>query len=368
MFTDNTLWGLVNFRGDIIRHFIQKGYAVVLVAPEKEDNQMRINIPNGVTYHPIRMGRTGTNPLSDICYFVRLFRIIKSERPDFIFNYTIKPNIYGSLAAHLLGITTTAMMPGLGYAFKSKSMSMNIARGLYRWGLSMTNHLLLLNEENYEDVLTHQLCSKEKIILMKGGEGVNLEHFKFTDNQAEQTTFLFVGRILWEKGYREFVEAAKIVKKEYPNASFRLLGSLDPSYPKSVPLSQIKKDEAAGLIHYAGFTNDMKSVFSEPGLVVTLPSFYGEGMNRSLMEACACGKPIITTNISGCKELVDHGENGFIISPKNTLQLADSMIKYMKLTPNEKAAFSHHSRKKAEDVFDIRKVYNIYDRIAEHER
>lgn len=365
MFCDNTLWGLVNFRGDIFHHFMEKGYDVVLAAPEKEDKQMQITIPQGVTYYPIKMGRTGTNPLGDIIYFIRLFRIIKKERPTFLFTYTIKPNIYGSLAAHILGITTTAMMPGLGYAFKSKSISMIIARSLYRWGLSMTNHLLLLNEENYHDVVTQKLCNKTKIILLRGGEGVNLGHFEYTDNTAEHTTFLFVGRILWDKGYLEFVEAAKIVKQLYTDTQFKLLGSLDPFYPKSVPLERIKQDEKTGLIHYVGFTNNMKSVFREPGIVITLPSFYGEGMNRSLMEACACGKPIITTNISGCKELVDNNKNGYIVSPKNIQQLADAMIRYLKLSQQDKQTFSLNSRRKAEDIFDIKKVFHVYDQITQ---
>ncbi len=364
LFCDNTLWGLVNFRGEIIRNFMEKGCAVVLVAPEKEDKQMRTGIPQGVKYIPIRMGRTGVNPLKDIRYFLRLLAIMKSEKPDFVFNYTIKPNIYGSIAARLAGCNSTAMMAGLGYSFTNAGLIARIARTLYRIGLSCSNHLLLLNEENRKTVEQTHLCSRHKIIMLKGGEGVDVKHFCAYDNAASSTTFIFIGRVLWEKGYDEFAKAARIVKTKYPETKFKVLGSLDPSYPKSVPESRIRQDEAEGVLEYIGFTNNMDEIYRQKGLVVTLPSYYGEGMNRALMEACASGKPIITTNIAGCRELVDNGVNGFIVPTKDADALATAMLNYLAMDDAAKQSFSKASRKKAETDFDVADVVRVYNGIV----
>lgn len=360
---DNTLWGLVNFRGPIIRHFLEQGHQVVLVAPEKEDRQMRADPPAGARYVPIRMGRTSTNPLSDLRLLHQLRRIYRHERPDYIFHYTIKPNIYGTLAAHSLGIPSTAMMAGMGYVFSKQSLATRLARVLYRIGLSRTRHLLLLNESNREAVLRQRLCQERKIVMLPGGEGVDCQHFASSPNAAEQTTFLFIGRLLWDKGYEEFVRAAELVKKEHPEARFALLGSLDPSFPGSVPYQRVEADQRRSLTEYRGFRTDMTEVYREPGLVVTLPSYYGEGMNRSLMEACATGKPIITTDIAGCRELVQPGQNGYIVPPRDAQALAQAMLRYLNLSAGQKEAFSQHSRRLALQRFDIEHVKQVYDQI-----
>lgn len=360
LFCDNTLWGLINFRIDVISYFVDRGFDVVLVAPEKEDAQMRISLPEKIRYIPIEMGRTTTNPLNDVRYFFRLLKIFKKEKPDFVFNYTIKPNIYGTIAAKICKSYTVAMMAGLGYTFENDTFKTKIARMLYKIGLMFTDNLFLLNESNVATVIQNKICDKRKIILLDGGEGVDLNRFHFHDNESKSTTFLFIGRVLWDKGYDEFSKAARIVKKSRPDVKFKVLGSLDPSYPKSVPIERINQDEKSGLIEYIGFTNDMNLIYSQKGIVVTLPSYYGEGMNRSLMEACASGKPIITTCISGCKELVIDGENGFIVEPKDTNSLVKAMMMYINLSDEDKSRLSLNSRKLAEDRFDVRKVVSVY--------
>lgn len=364
LFCDNTLWGLINFRGDVITYFKNIGCEVVLVAPEKEDEQMRTEIPEYVRYVPVKMGRTTTNPMDDLKYFYRLLRIFRKEKPDFVFNYTIKPNIYGSIAGKMCHCHTTAMMAGLGYTFKNNTLSAKIARMLYKIGLVFTDNLLLLNVDNLNTVKRKGLCKEDKIILLEGGEGVNLDKFTLKRNESVDTTFLFIGRVLWDKGYDEFSKAARIVKAKYPNVRFEVLGALDPSYPKSVPVDRIKKDEDEGIIKYIGFTNDINSVYERKGLVITLPSYYGEGMNRSLMEACASGKPIITTDIAGCRELVVDGENGYVVRTKDVETLAGAMFRYINLSDEDKRSFSLNSRRLAEDRFDINKVISVYASIV----
>lgn len=363
LFCDNTLWGLLNFRGDVIKHFIGKGFNVVLVAPEKEDEQMRAQIPQNIKFISIKMGRTTTNPINDILYLIRLIIIYRKIKPDFVFNYTIKPNIYSTIAAKLNGSHTTAMMAGLGYTFKTNNIKTKIARMLYRIGLRFTDHLLLLNTENRDTIIKNKMCKPHKIIQLECGEGINLQKFKYNENYSEHTTFLFIGRVLWDKGYDEFVQAAKIVKDKYPKTKFHILGSLDPSYPQSVPLKRVKNDEKSGIIKYLGFTNNIQKIYEHKGIVVTLPSFYGEGLNRSLMEACASGKPIITTDIAGCRETVDEGTNGFIIKPKSPKELANAMIRFIELDEKEKRDFSMKSREKAVKQFDIKNVIKKYDDI-----
>ena len=365
LFCDNTLWGLVNFRGDIIRHFVEKGYRVVLSAPEKEDKQMRTTLPEGVEYEPIAMGRASTSPINDLRYAWRLHKVFRRVNPDYIFTYTIKPNVYGSLLSRLHHKKLTAMMAGMGYVFTNNNLAARFGRWLYRLGLRHADHLLLLNSENLETVCRLNLCPRSKIILLEGGEGVDLNKFTATDNQASHTTFLFIGRILWDKGYEQFSQAARLVKQHFPEAEFHLLGSLDPSYPMSVPRERIMKDQEEGIVTYRGFTSDMQSVMRQPGIVVTLPSFYGEGMNRSLMEACAAGKPIITTDIAGCRELVDNNKNGFVVPPKDTEALAKAMTDYLMLDDQQKAQLSTASRELAERRFDIRRVIEVYEKLVE---
>lgn len=365
LFCDNTLWGLLNFRGDVIKHFILKGYKVVLCAPNDEDAQMRVVIPQGVDCVPISIGRTSKNPLNDILYFFRLGRVFRKFRPDYVFTYTIKPNIYGSVLSHICQCPVTAMMAGMGFAFTNKNLVSFIARSLYKLSLRYCNHLLILNKDNKRFLLEKKIISCDKIILLDGGEGVNLEKFPFFNNQSEHTTFVFIGRLLWDKGYDEFSRAAREIKKTYPEVSFELWGSLDPSYPDSVPQERIIRDESDGILTYKGFTHNISEIYHRGGIVVVLPSFYGEGLNRSLMEACASGKPIITTNIAGCRETVENGKNGFLIPIHDSKALADAMLKYLTLSDSQKEFFSHYSRLIAENKFNINKIYEIYDSLVE---
>lgn len=181
---------------------------------------MRTTIPQNVKYIPVKMGRTTTNPLNDLKYFMRLLKIFNREKPDFVFNYTIKPNIYGSIAAKINKCHTTAMMAGLGFTFQTDTFKTKIARILYKIGLKFTDNLLVLNSQSLEIIQKKRLCNKSKIILLEGGEGINLDKFKYQDNNSETITFMFIGRLLWDKGYDEFSKAARIVKKNILKLDF----------------------------------------------------------------------------------------------------------------------------------------------------
>lgn len=366
LFCDNTLWGLVNFRGKVIEHFREKGYRVVLCAPEKEDKQMRVDLTKNVEFEPIVMGRNSTSPVNDLRYLRRLYQVMRRVHPDYVFTYTIKPNIYGAIVAARLGVPQTAMMAGMGYVFSNDRLSSRLARRMYKYAMGKAQHLFALNEGNRKAIVNKRICDEGKIVLLKGGEGVDLLQFPYYDNEAEGTTFVFVGRLSLDKGYQEFVEAAKTIKNEFPSTQFHIYGSLDPSYPNHIPEERVMADQNAGVIQYKGFLSDMNDLYKQRGIVITLPSYH-EGMNRALMEACATGKPIITTDIPGCREAVVDGKNGYVVPPHNAEALAGAMRKYLSLDERGRKSFSQASRSHAERIFDVRDVIKVYEQILNGE-
>ena len=364
LFCNNNLDGMLLFRKEVICHFLEKGYEVVVVTPDKTSSLGIGSLPDRVVMRQVKMDRTSTNPFLDIVYAVRLARIFRQERPDYIFNYTIKPNIYGSIMAKMLGIPCTSMMAGLGYAFTNDSLPSKIARWLYRVGISYSQHLLLLNESNVQLVKSLGLCDDSKIVFLEGGEGVDTGYYGFSDNRSDVTTFLFIARLKEEKGYMEFVGAARMVRKEYPEARFQVIGEYDLGYPRAISKEQVMRDVSEGAIEYLGQTNDIRQYYRQPGYVICIPSYYSEGLNRSLMEGCSAGKPIITTDHPGCREMVIDGVNGFMVPPKDPEALAEAMIKYLRLSPEARQSMSVESRNLAERKFDVNHVVAVYDRIV----
>ena len=364
LFCDNTLWGLVNFRGDIIDYYVRQGFKVYLVAPEKEDRQMVVSVPDGVTFIPVSMGRTSTSPLNDLRYFITLCKIYAKVKPHYCFHYTIKPNIYGSIAAYLNGAEcSTAMIAGLGYVFNNRSISALVARFLYKIGLLFTDYLFVLNEGNRDVILRKNLCSEKKVRLLPGGEGINTRKYPLYDNSpASPVIFCFVGRVLYDKGYEEYVAAAEIVKERYPETRFEIWGSLDPQFPNAVPLEKLQFDVGRNVITYKGFTHNSSDIYNRGGVVIVIPSYH-EGMNRTLMEACSTGKPIICTRIHGCMEMVAEGGNGYTVPTRDAKALADAMLRYMSLSAEEKLRMSSMSRSLAESRFSIETVIEEYKAI-----
>ena len=364
LFCDNTIWGLINFREAVFRHFHEQGYEIVLVAPSDEKTRMKTVVPDYVRFVPVYLERAGRNPLTDVSYLLCLLRIYQRERPDWIFHYTIKPNIYGTLAARLLGIRSVAMVAGLGYTFAKQGLTGSIARALSRFALRYACRVFVLNEENLNTLITHHIASAAKLVLLKSGEGVDTELLQEgkIEKYDRRTTFLMVARVLYDKGYTEFVEAAQLLKTKGVNADFCLLGPIDECYPNAVGQEIIDADVIAGRIRYLGFSTQPLNIMRQPGTVIVLPSYH-EGMNRSLMEACALGKPIITTDIPGCREIVEEGKNGFVIPTKNSEALAAAMMKYLELDGTQKIQMGHESRRVAIERYDIRYVIMEYEKI-----
>lgn len=363
LFCNNLLSGMLLFRRDIIQHFKEQGKTVVLVVIKSETDEKYLEELTGIKVYTIDVSRTSTHPLNDLRFFSSFWKILGQEKPDYVFNYTIKPNIYGAIACRLRGIPCTDMMAGLGYTFTNNNLSSKIARTLYRIGLACAQHLFLLNEENVQAVKRLKLCNDKKMIWLKGGEGVNLTHYQYFNNEAPSITFLFIARLIEEKGYRQFVEAAKAIRKKYPDVQFQVVGEYDLTYPKAISREEVAKDVENGYIEYMGVTTNMLDFYSRPGYVICIPSYYSEGLNRSLMEGCAIGKPIITTEHPGCREMVRDGKNGYLVPVQDVAALADAMEKYLLLPAAERNAMSLYSRQWAEEHFDVKKVIAEYEQI-----
>jgi len=364
LFCTNHLSGFTCFRYDIVKHFNELGHEVILVYPsctEVESYYNKLKVICQVV--PLDFDPNSKNPLEDLRFLKRLFQIYRRERPDIVFNYTIKPNIYSSIAAKCFGIKVVSMMAGLGYVFEGNSIAKKIARLLYKVGLSCSDKVFVLNQNNYDRVVD-RLVPEKKLILLRGGEGVNMEEYPYKPNGFDSTRFLMVARLLYDKGYKEFVEAAKIVKKEYPQVHFELLGWLSEDSPKGVKKTTLDADVASGAVEYLGVTTDVPSIVLRDGVVVVVASFYMEGMNRALMEACSMGRPIITTNMPGCREMVEHGKTGFIVEPRNSQSLADACLAFLKMTKSEKEMMARASFEKCQRQFDVKDVIKEYDRIV----
>ena len=358
LFCDNSLRDLLNFRGEIIRYYASRGIEVILLAPQTQEY---IPEDSHIRYIPVQLNRSGMNPFKEIAYIKTLYQIYKKEKPDYIFHYTIKPNIYGTLIARVLGLNSVLMITGFGYVFQQKGIGCFIARNLYRLALKCSKYIFVLNSENKDFLLKNKIVPITKIIHLQGGEGINLEHFHEynVDSSKNKIVFLMVARLLYDKGYTEYIEATKIIKKHYSNAEFYLLGAIDTTRINHVTEEQVKKDQICGNIHYIGFKPDVIPWMQLADCIV-LPSYH-EGLSRVLIEAIAMGKPVIASNISGCRETVDDGINGFLVPPRDKIALADAMQRFLNLTEDKRCEMGKNSRKKAEVTFDISRVIEKYE-------
>lgn len=364
-FCDNRLGGLLGFRAEVIRHFVEQGHDVSLVAPKAVTDWDKVGarMIAGVNYIEVPMEPSGQNLIKDYQLYKAYLRIFRKERPNIVFNYTIKPNIYSSIAAHQCGCRVICMMAGLGYMFNGDLLQKRIGRFIYKQGLKLAEKVLVLNKSNYDYVKTH-LVPEEKLILMEGGEGVDLDKYAYQPSDfSKGVRFLMIARLLYDKGYSEFVQAARIVRSHHPNVKFELLGPIDMSSPMGVPTDVVERDVYNGLIQYLGVRNDTIELLRRGDVVVVLPSKYGEGLNRSLMEACSCGRPIITTSIPGCKETVEPGKNGFLIAEGDPSELATSIIRFLNLSNEEKTKMGSESRRIAEQRFEMQRVIDLYERL-----
>lgn len=354
----NTAWNLVNFRAGLIRALVAEGHEVVAVAPQDEYAPRLAAL--GCRFVALPMDNKGTHPGRDLLLFLRFLSLLRRERPDVFLGYTVKPNVYGSLAAHALGIPVVNNIAGLGAVFIRDNWLTRLVRLLYKTALSRSQHVFFQNDEDMRQFVEQGLVVADKVSRLPGS-GVDLSSFYYSPMQPlgnRAFRFLLVARLLWDKGVGEYVEAARMVRRKYPAAKFQLLGFLDVKNPTAVSRAQMDEWVAEGVVEYLGVADDVQPYLAAADCVV-LPS-YREGVPRSLLEAAAMGRPIVTTNAVGCRDAVSDGVNGLLCRVADAGDLAEKMAQMIALSPEARAAMGQRGREKVEREFDERVVIKRY--------
>lgn len=362
-FVGNSLQTMCNFRAGVMTELVQMGYEVVIIAPK--DSDITFLKQNQIRLIPIEMDCKGMNPFADIQFARTLKRIYKKEKFNFLFHYTIKPVVYGSWAARKTKTLQISVITGLGYTIIRKGWITRVAKFLYRLSLRTANEVWFLNQEDKTLFVEQSLLSPFKARLIYG-EGVDVAKYKSqSDLLSIPFTFLFIGRVLWDKGVGEFVKAAQVVKKQHPKVQFHILGQLGANNPACVSIQQMEEWEQTRTVKYLGETSNVLP-YIENATCVVLPS-YREGVSRVLLEAASMERPIIASNVPGCREIVIEGYNGFLCEAQDTNSLIACMMHMLSISQVELEAFGKNGRTHVIKHFDEQKTIALYKRkLQEH--
>lgn len=343
-----------NFRGDLVKEIIKKGYDVIVTGPDDTDVDKIIAL--GATFKKVPVNKNGTNIIGDLKYFYCLYKLFRQEKPDITLGYTVKPVVYGAMAAKLAGVKNiNSMVTGGGYTFTAKTFKAKvlglIVRLLYRIGFSAANNVIFQNADDLDEFCGKKLVKKEKCHIVNGS-GVNMEHF-LPDEYPEKTTFFMLSRLLKSKGVAEYLEAAKIVKEKYQDTRFCLLGKYETNMQDALPQEYVEQFISQGIIERFEETIDVRPYYADCSVYV-LPS-YREGTPRTVLEAMAMGRPIITTDTNGCRDTVIDGKNGYLVPVGDSDKLALTMIKFIE-KPELVEVMGKASVDYCYEKFDVNKV------------
>ena len=358
---------LLNFRGPLLCAMVEAGHTVIGAAPAETPDVPPKLAEMGVRFAPVVLARTGLNPLADVLSLLRLKALFQRERPDIVLSYTIKPVIYGSLAARWAGVPRVyALITGLGAAFYTAGVKGRLLRfmavKMYRLSLARCTKVLVQNKEIAELFIREKIASADKIVVVPGS-GVDTQHFSVTPLPPGAPVYLLLARMLRDKGVEEYVAAARLVKKEIPQARFLLVGATDPN-PAAVSLKQLNEWNREGVVEYRSAVSDVRPLLTDCSVYV-LPSYH-EGMPRSVLEAMAMGRPVITTNTIGCRELVfdvgspdtngvKWGRNGALVPVREVGGLTAAMLQ-LGCNTALAASMGQQGRLLAERFFDVNQV------------
>lgn len=355
----NTSWNIYNFRRGLIDGLKSDGHELLLIAPLDEYSD---EISKWAEYIPIDIDNTGSNPFKDVKLLIQLRGMYAQYRPNVILHYTIKPNIYGTLAARALGIPCINNVSGLGTIFMNENLTAKIGRGLYRVAFSQGCHILFQNEDDLRDFTAKvQLGVPHSLV---PGSGIDTGQFKFHEPpNNEVPRFILVARLLLDKGVLEYLESARQIKAKGHNVEFALAGEVDESHVRGVARSVVDEYHSSGDINYLGSVNPIESEMIASDWVV-LPS-YREGTPRTLLEGAALGRPLIATDVPGCREVVHHEVNGLLCSARSTDALAEAIEVALGKTKSEVLKMGKQSRQLAETKFDEKIVVNAYGKLIQ---
>lgn len=362
--TGNTSFKIANFRAGLISALHEDGHELIVVSPP--DDYTEILQQMGCTTIALRMDRNGTNPLSEAKLMTAIYRQLAQLRPDYVFGYTIKNNIYAGMACRRLGIPFAPNVTGLGPAFNRRGLLNKVVRRLYLSAFRDARMVFFQNTEDRQTFLEVGLVAPEFARLLPGS-GVDLERFKEMPlPSSPPVRFLLIARMLRDKGVGQFAEAAAQVRAEHPEAEFQLLGPLDHAAKSRIEMAEIDAWRSAGVLSYLGATTDVRPYIEQAHCVV-LPSYYREGTPRSLLEAAAMGRPLITTNMPGCQDTLRDGVSGYLVRPQESEDLARAFKRFLALSPEERQAMGQAGRKFMEDRFDEQLVIDAYKRLLQAE-
>ena len=356
MFGANTAWNLANFRAPIIKALLADGHRVIAAAASDGSESRLTEL--GAEFRALPIEPSSRNPVNDLRLFVALLQLLRREKPAILMTFTIKPNIYGMLAARLTGTRAVATVSGLGSAFLAEGATGKLIDHLYRLAFARAEAVFFQNDDDRDLFLERRLVTRPQVRRVPGS-GVDVDHFALAQPTANaRPVFLFIGRLLWDKGVREYVEAARLVAESGVEAEFRMVGECGVDNPSAVPLSQVERWAADGTITYLGPTDDVRGAIAAADCVV-LPS-YREGLPRSLLEGAAMGRPLIASDVPGCRDVVVDGDTGFLCAPRSPHDLAAAIRRMAALAPAERRAMGLRARTKIEREFAVDRVVAAY--------
>lgn len=356
LLTANSAWNLNNFRAAIIDALLERGDRVIAAC--SDDGASRNLEERGCSFHPVRIDPKGVNPVSDLLLLGRLKALYSKLDPDIALHFTIKPVIYGTLAARASGIPALNTITGLGTAFIRQNWITHAVEMLYRHSLAGPRPVVFQNPDDLSVFRERGLVTDNPCHLVPGS-GVDVEAFPRLDLPvSEPISFLMISRLLADKGVSEFADAARMVRREYPQARFRLLGPLGVANRTAIARDRMDAWVREGIIDYLGEAEDVRPFVADAHCIV-LPS-YREGFSRVLLEACSMGRPIVTTDVPGCRDIVTDGINGFLCRPKDAGSLADAMRRFLDLAGEQHREMGAAARARAVEEFDARIVVRKY--------
>jgi glycosyltransferase involved in cell wall biosynthesis len=354
----NTSWSLYNFRRNLIRSLQACKYEVVAIAPP--DDYSADVAALGCKYLSLNMNNKGRNPLEDLHLFLQLTNLFRREALACALTFTPKPNIYGCCAARVLRIPAIANIAGLGSVFTSPSATQRLVQRMYRVALRWPVRVFFQNSDDLSLFTALNVVPPDRVELLPGS-GVDLEHYspRRPTDVSDRVRFLFSARLLREKGIDEYVCAARAVRKIRPDAEFRILGFADTQNPSAITMATVKRWTDEGVVTYLGDTRDVRPFIADADCVV-LPSYYREGVPRTLLEAASMGKPVITTDMPGCRRVLEDGVTGFLVKPRNVADLVSKLTDIIRMPKHLREQMGERGRIKMIEEFDERKIVRRY--------
>ncbi len=354
LFLSNSIGGLIHFRLDLIKSLCSRGDKVFVLSPLEKDISLRPINDLGCDIIQIEMEQRGTNPIRDLKLLYTYKQYLRKIRPDVVLTYTVKPNIYGSVACRKLRIPIIASVTGLGMAIVGRSFLQKIMIVLFKWGFKKTDYVFFQNDNCEKFFNDHKIKIKESTII--AGSGVNTQYFALDEYPSNKTdiNFLYIGKILIDKGSQHLFDVIEYCHYKHPNIHFHIVG------PKDCPSLSRKVDELSEMewAQFYGKQEDVRPFISKAHCIIH-PSYH-EGMSNALLEGASMGRPAIATNISGCKEIVEDGVTGLLCEPKSTSALIEKIEKFIALPYEVRKKMGINARGKIEREFDRRKVVRAY--------